>query len=68
MKMSDKILLIPSQEVANLGTQLSDGNWRITVSMAGGKTTGRYKNYFVKKEEFVNTLLERIETISTIIK
>lgn len=68
MKMSDKILLIPSQEIANLGTQLTDGNWRITVSMASGKTTGKYKNYFVNKEEFVNTLLERIETISTIIK
>lgn len=68
MKMSDKILLIPSQEVASLGTQLTDGNWRITVSMSGGKTTGKYKNYFVNKEEFVNTLLERIETISTIIK
>lgn len=68
MKMSDKILLIPSEEVANLGSQLTDGNWRITVSMAGGKTTGRYKNYFVNKEEFVNTLLERIETISTILK
>lgn len=68
MKMSEKILMIPSQEIASLGTQLSDGNWRITVSMAGGKTTGKYKDYFVTKEEFVNTLLERIETISTIIK
>ncbi len=68
MKMSDKILLIPSQEVESLGVKLADGNWRITVSMAGGKTTGKYKDYFVSKEEFVNTLLERIETISSIIK
>jgi hypothetical protein len=68
MKMSDKILLIPSQEIATLGSQLTNGDWRITVSMAGGKTTGRYKDYFVSKEEFVNKLLERIETISTIIK
>lgn len=68
MKMSDKILLIPSQEVENLGIKLSDGNWRITVSMTGGNTTGKYKNYLVSKEEFVNTLLERIETISSIIK
>jgi|TARA_R100000479_G_scaffold51000_2_gene23953 hypothetical protein len=68
MKMSDKILLIPSQEIPSLGAQLADGSWSITVSMAGGKTTGRYKDYFVTKEEFVNTLLERIETISTIIK
>lgn len=68
MKMSDKILLLPSQDIGNLGVQLADGKWRITVSMAGGKTTGKYKDYFVTKEEFVNTLLERIETISTIIK
>ncbi|MCQ0113089.1 hypothetical protein [Zhouia amylolytica] len=68
MKMSDKILLIPSQEVENLGIKIADGNWRITVSMAGGKTTGKYKDYFVSKEEFVNTLLERIETISSIVK
>ncbi len=68
MKMSDKILLIPSEEVSTLGIQLSDGNWRITVSMAGGKTTGKYKDYFVTKEEFVNTLLERIGTISTIVR
>jgi hypothetical protein len=68
MKMSDKILLIPSQEVENLGVKLADGNWRITVSMAGGKTTGKYKDYLVSKEAFVNTLLERIETISSIIK
>ncbi|WMI64093.1 hypothetical protein RBH94_08415 [Aestuariibaculum sp. YM273] len=68
MKMSDKILLIPSQEVENLGVKIADGNWRITVSMAGGKTTGKYKDYFVSKEEFVNTLLDRIETISSIVR
>ncbi|WP_143083622.1 hypothetical protein [Salegentibacter agarivorans] len=66
--MSDKILLIPWLEIANLGVQLSDGNWRITVSMTGGKTTGKYKNYLVSREDFVNTLLERIENISSIIK
>lgn len=68
MKMSDRILLIPSEEVSTLGIQLSDGNWRITVSMANGKTTGRYKDYFVTKEELVNILLERIDTISAIVR
>ncbi|XLS30836.1 hypothetical protein ACJD0Z_08380 [Flavobacteriaceae bacterium M23B6Z8] len=68
MKMSDKILLIPSEEIANLGTKLSNGNWRITVSMAGGKTTGKYKDYFVTKEEFVNKVLEHIDTAIKFIK
>lgn len=68
MKMSDSILLIPSQEISELGTRLADGKWRITVSMAGGKTTGKFKDYFVSKEEFVSTLLDRIETISDILK
>lgn len=68
MKMSDKILLIPSEEIPTLGAQLTDGNWRITVSMAGGKTTGRYKNYFVTKEEFVNKILDHIETATKFIR
>lgn len=68
MEMSEHILLIPSEEIANLGTRLSNGNWRITVSMTGGKTSGKFKNYFVTKEEFVNILLERIDAISTILK
>ncbi len=68
MKMSDKILLIPSEEIPTLGAQLTDGNWRITVSMAGGKTTGRYKDYFVTKEEFVYKILDHIETATKFIR
>jgi len=46
---------------------LSDGNWRITVSLTNGKTTGKYKKYFVTKEELVNKLLERIDLVNEIV-
>ncbi len=68
MELDDKILLLPSTEIESLGTQLSDGNYRITVSMAGGKTTGKFKDYFVSKEELVNHLLEHIDTASTFVR
>ncbi len=68
MEMEDKMLFIPSEEIEKLGSQLSDGNWRITVSMGNGKTTGKFKNYFVTKEELVNILLDRIETLSSIVR
>lgn len=68
MEMDDMILFIPSEEVEKLGTKLSDGNYRLTVSMAGGKTTGRFKKYFITKEELVNNLMEHIDTASTYVR
>ena len=67
MEMDDQILFIPSKEVPELASQLSDGNWRITVSLTNGKTTGKYKKYFVTKEELVNKLLERIDLVNEIV-
>lgn len=67
MEMDDAILFIPSKEIPNLASQLSDGNWRVTVSMTNGKTTGKYKKYFVTKEELVNKLLERIDLVNEIV-
>jgi hypothetical protein len=66
MEMEDEILFIPSKEMPNLASQLSDGNWRVTVSITNGKTTGKYKKYFVTKEELVNKLPERIDLVNEI--
>ena len=67
MEMDDQILFIPSREIPELASQLSDGNWRVTVSLTNGKTTGKYKKYFVTKEELVNKLLERIDLVNEIV-
>lgn len=67
MEMEDEILFIPSKEIPELASQLSDGNWRVTVSMSNGRTTGKYKKYFVSKEELVNKLLERIDLVNEIV-
>lgn len=68
MKMHNKVLVLPSQKVPTLASQLSNGDYRITVSMTSGTTSGKYKDYLVSKEEFVNTLLDRIENVSDIIR
>ena len=68
MEVEDNILLLPSMEIEKLGTRLSDGNYRITVSMANGKTSGKFKDYFVTKEELVNNFLEHIDTASTFVR
>jgi len=67
MEMDENILFIPSKEIPELASQLSDGNWRVTVSLTNGKTTGKYKKYFVTKEELVNRLLERIDLVNEIV-
>lgn len=67
MEMDENILFIPSKEIPKLASKLSDGNWRVTVSFANGKTTGKYKKYFVTKEELVNKLLERIDLVNEIV-
>ncbi len=67
MEMDDQILFIPSKEIPELASRLSDGNWRITVSLTNGKTTGKFKKYFVTKEELVNKLLERIDLVNEIV-
>ena len=67
MEMADQILFIPSREIPELASRLSDGNWRVTVSLTNGKTTGKYKKYFVTKEELVNKLLERIDLVNEIV-
>lgn len=67
MEMDDDILFIPSKEIPELASRLSDGNWRVTVSVRNGKTTGKYKKYFVSKEELVNKLLERIDLVNEIV-
>ena len=68
MEVDDKILFLPSEEIQSLSTRTPKGNYRITVSMAGGKTTGKYKDYFVSKEELANRLLEHIDTASTFVR
>ncbi|MBO2543619.1 hypothetical protein J0871_04250 [Salegentibacter sp. BDJ18] len=67
MEMDENILFIPSKEIPELASQLSDGSWRVTVSLTNGKTTGKYKKYFVSKEELVNRLLERIDLVNEIV-
>lgn len=67
MEMDDDILFIPSKEIPELASKLNDGNWRVTVSITNGKTTGKYKKYFVTKEELVNKLLERIDLVNEIV-
>jgi len=67
MEMDENILFIPSKEIPELASQLNDGNWRVTVSLKNGKTTGKYKKYFVTKEELVNKLLERIDLVNEIV-
>lgn len=67
MEMDENILFIPSKEIPELASQLSDGSWRVTVSIKNGKTTGKYKKYFVTKEELVNKLLERIDLVNEIV-
>lgn len=67
MEMDENILFIPSKEIPELASQLNDGNWRVTVSLKNGKTTSKYKKYFVTKEELVNKLLERIDLVNEIV-
>ncbi|MDT0644661.1 hypothetical protein RM553_17610 [Zunongwangia sp. F363] len=67
MEMNENILFIPSKEIPELVSRLNDGNWRVTVSIKNGKTTGKYKKYFVTKEELVNKLLERIDLVNEIV-
>ena len=67
MEMDDQILFIPSKDIPELASRLSDGNWRVTVSLTNGRTTGKYKKYFVTKEELVNKLLERIDLVNEIV-
>lgn len=65
--MDENILFIPSKKIPELASQLNDGNWRVTVSLINGKTTGKHKKYLVTKEELVNKLLERIDLINEIV-
>ena len=67
LEIDKNILLLPSKLVPELGSKLSNGNWRITVSLRNGKTTGKYKKYFVTKEELVNQLIDRIDLVNEII-
>jgi len=67
MEMDEEILFIPSKEIINLATKLSNGDYQMTISMRDGKTNGKYKKYFVTKEEFVNRLIERIDLVNEIV-
>ncbi|WP_108808928.1 hypothetical protein [Aquimarina spinulae] len=68
MEMDEQILFLPSKDAVKLASRLSNGDYRITISMANGKTTGKYKKYFISKEEFINRLIERIDQVNEIIK
>lgn len=68
LEIGDKILFIPSNKICQLGIKLSNGDWRITVSMKDGITSGRYKDLLISKEEFVNKLLEKIDALNEVIK
>lgn len=67
MEMDEKILFLPSKDVTKLASRLSNGDYRITISMANGKTTGKYNKHFVSKEELVNKLIERIDLVNEIV-
>ncbi len=67
MEMDEDILFLPSKDVHKLASRLSNGDYRITISMANGRTTGKYKKYFVTKEELVNKLIERIDLVNEIV-
>lgn len=67
MEMNEEILFLPSKDVPKLASRLTSGDYRITISMAKGKTTGKYKKYFVTKEQLVNKLIERIDLVNEIV-
>ncbi|MBC9795062.1 hypothetical protein [Sinomicrobium weinanense] len=67
MEIDEDILFLPSKDVLKLASRLANGDYRITISMANGKTTGKYKKYFVNKEELVNKLIERIDIVNEIV-
>ncbi|WP_108422843.1 hypothetical protein [Flagellimonas amoyensis] len=67
MEMDEEILFLPSKDVTKLASRLTNGDYRITISMANGKTSGKYKKYFVSKEEMVNKLIERIDLVNEIV-
>lgn len=68
LEIGNKILFIPSNKISQLGVKLSSGDWRITVSMKNGLTTGKYKDLLISKEEFVNKLLEKIDALHEVVK
>lgn len=67
MEIDGDILFLPSKDVHKLANRLPNGDYRITISMAKGKTKGKYKKYFVSKETLVNKLIERIDLVNEIV-
>lgn len=68
MEIEDKILLIPSRDIPEIGSKHSNGNWSVTATLKNGKPSGKYKKYFVTKEELANKLLERIDLATEFVK
>lgn len=69
-EIGEQILFMPSKKVIELATTVQNKGkefYRITVSYNGsGKS--RYSKYFMSKNEFVETLLEKFEIMGEMIK
>lgn len=68
LELDDKILLLPSKDLEKLGIQLNHkNNWRVSVPYSN-TTKSKFGQFFVSKEEFVEKLLEKFESMSELIK
>lgn len=67
-EVDDKILLLPSKDLVELGIQLNHKNsLRVSASYTD-KTKSKFARFFVSKEEFVEKLMEKFEAMSELIK
>lgn len=69
-EIGEDILFMPSKKVIEMATTVkSNGKeyYRINVTYSKAKS-GKYKKYFMSKQDFVESLLEKFEAMSEMIK
>ena len=63
LELEDKILLIPSHDLEEKGTHLSNGKIRVTASLKEN-SKDLWQPYFILKKDLVNHLIEQFEEAS----
>lgn len=68
LELDNKILFLPSKDLEKHGIKLNHkGNWRVAVSYSD-TTKSKFAKYFINKEELVEKLIEKFESMAELIR